>query len=324
MNETLELMRIFGAEHRIWMAAIFGLFGATVGSFLNVVIYRLPLDKSIVRPRSFCPGCGQAIAWYDNIPVFSYLFLCARCRHCRAHISWRYPLVELLTAGLWVALFWRFGLGRALPVHIVFATSLVAISFIDFDHRIIPNEISLPGIVVGFACSFLWYDQGFHWESLIGLLAGGGGLLLISIVYLLLRGREGMGMGDVKLLAMLGAWLGWKSLLFILLFASVQGILATIGMVVFGVKLKPPLPEEWELEEMEKEKQAAQAEQKPEEAAEQKEEGSEEEEEGSEEEEEEVPFMGAAIPFGPFLALSAIEYLFLGPWFFSFISGHGA
>ena len=314
MSETWALIQDFSVEHRTWLAVMFGLFGATIGSFLNVVIYRLPLDKSIVRPRSFCPTCEQNIAWYDNVPVLSYLLLRARCRHCRSYIHWRYPLVELLTAGLWVALFWRFGLGLALPVHLLFVTSLVAISFIDFDHRIIPNEISLPGILLGFACSFLWMEHGFHWESLIGLLVGGGSLLLISMVYLLLRGREGMGMGDIKLLAMLGAWLGWKSLLFILLFSSVQGVLATIGMVVFGVKLKPPLPEEWEMEEMEKEKAAKQEEQATKEG----------QEEEAEESEEEVPFMGAAIPFGPFLALSAVEYLFLGPWFFSLISGHGA
>jgi len=279
------------------------LFGATLGSFLNVVICRLPEDQSIVKPRSRCPACGQSISWYDNIPILSFFLLRRRCRGCGEKISWRYPLVEFVTAALASALWWRWGLSKEMAVHFAFSASLVAVTFIDIDHRIIPNEISLPGILIGFACSFLW--EGMWKDSLIGLLAGGGGLLLVSMLYSLIRGREGMGMGDVKLLAMLGAWLGWQCLLFILLFASVQGVLAAVIMWLCGVKLKPPLPEEWELEEQENA-------------------GPDESEADSQADGEEEPdtgFMVAAIPFGPFLALSAVEYLFLAEWFYGWIRG---
>jgi leader peptidase (prepilin peptidase)/N-methyltransferase len=276
------------------------LFGATVGSFLNVVILRLPEDRSIVRPRSRCPGCGHAISWYDNIPILSFFLLKTRCRGCGQPISWRYPLVELLTALIALALWWRFDLSKELAVHFAFSAALIAVTFIDIDHRIIPNEISLPGILIAFGCSFMW--EG-HWkDSLIGLLAGGGGLLVLSLFYSLIRGREGMGMGDVKLLAMLGAWLGWQCLLFILLFASVQGVLASVIMLTAGVKLKPPLPEEWEGEE-------------------QRDRPDGDAESGTEEPQEAVGFMVSAIPFGPFLALSAVEYLFLAEWFYGLIRG---
>ncbi|MBN2493547.1 MAG: prepilin peptidase [Deltaproteobacteria bacterium] len=274
--------------------------GTFAGSFLNVVIHRLPRGESIVRPRSRCPACGQTIRWYDNVPLLSFVLLGARCRRCQGRISWRYPLVELLCGLLWAALFLRFGPGKAFAVHLVFCSALLAVCFIDIDFRIIPNEISLPGIALGLGGSFLWYEQGFHWESILGLLVGGGGLLLVSLLYALLRGREGMGMGDVKLLGMLGAWLGWKSLLFIVLFASIQGVLVTLGMVVGGVQLKPPLPEEGEEPEQELASQmSGQAEAGP----------------------QGVPFMAAAIPFGPFLALAAVEYLFLGPWFYGLLRG---
>jgi leader peptidase (prepilin peptidase)/N-methyltransferase len=271
----------------IWI----GFTGAAVGSFLNVVIYRLPHDLSIVKPRSRCPNCERSIAWYDNIPIISFIILGAKCRHCKSKISIRYPLVEILSAFIALALWCKFGLSKELAVHFVFSAALIAVTFIDIDWRIIPNEISLPGILIGFGCSFLW--AGFWQESLIGLVVGGGGLLLLSLSYSLIRGREGMGMGDVKLLAMLGAWLGWKSLLFILLFASLQGLVITVIMVIFGVKLKPPLPEDWE----------------------------EEKETSPEQNQEEVEatFLSAAIPFGPFLAVSAVEYLFLAEWFYSFL-----
>jgi leader peptidase (prepilin peptidase)/N-methyltransferase len=291
-----------------WLGPILFLLGATVGSFLNVVIHRLPEPgRSIVRPRSACPACGAAIAWYDNVPLVSFLALRARCRACRAPISWRYPLVEALTGGLLVLLWWRFGLSAALGVHFAFSAALVAISFIDLDHRIIPNEISLPGILVGFGCSFLW--PGFWLDSLIGLVVGGGGLYLLSWGYALVRGRDGMGMGDVKLLAMLGAWLGWRSLLFIVLFASLQGVLASVILVLAGVKLRPPLPEE---DELEQDGEAA----SPPDGLPASPPG-----EPGDEPEEEVGFFSAAIPFGPFLALAAIEYLFLAEWFFGLLTG---
>lgn len=268
--------------------------GSLLGSFLNVVIWRLPRDESIVSPRSRCPACGALIRWYDNIPVLSFLLLGRKCRSCKASISWRYPLVELLAGLLLLALYLRFGLGVYLYVYGPFVLALLAITFIDVDHRIIPNEISLPGVLVGFACSFLW--PGFWKESLLGVLLGGGLLFLLSWGYSLIRGREGMGMGDVKLLAMMGAFLGWRSLLFIALFASVQGVLAALIMWLAGVELKPPLPEEDEEGEP----------------------ASEPEPDGPP---EKVGFFGAAIPFGPFLALAAVEYLFFGAAFFRLLAG---
>ena len=233
--------------YRVLEGVIVFLFGATLGSFLNVVIHRLPQSESIVKPRSRCPACEHEIRWYDNIPILSFFLLGRKCRDCGQPISFRYPLVEALTAGLALVLWMKFGLSKELVVHFGFTGMLIAITFIDIDHRIIPNEISLPGILIGFACSFLW--EGFWVDSLIGLLVGGGGLLLLSMLYSLIRGREGMGMGDVKLLAMLGAWLGWQCLIFVLLFASIQGVLLAAILWIGGVKLKPPLPEEWEEEE---------------------------------------------------------------------------
>jgi len=300
--------------HPVIIGSLLGFLGAMIGSFLNVVICRLPDDEqSIVRPRSRCPSCNSTIRWYDNIPVLSFFILKMRCRNCRQPISWRYPVVEALTAGLALLLWWRFGLSKELAVHFVFTAALIAVTFIDLDLRIIPNEISLPGILIGFGCSFMW--PGFWKDSLIGLLIGGGGLFLLSEGYALIRRREGMGMGDVKLLAMLGAWLGWQSLLFVLLFASIQGVLVSVFMLIAGVKLKPPLPEEWELEEKDQEPDTAQ----PPDSSEQLQ--SPVVDEDQEEDEEETPFLMAAIPFGPFLAISAVEYLFLGNWFYTWMRG---
>jgi leader peptidase (prepilin peptidase) / N-methyltransferase len=282
----------------ILFGSLLFVFGAVVGSFLNVVIGRLPAGESIVRPRSKCPSCGHPIRWYDNIPIASFFILKRRCRDCGHPISWRYPCVEALAAGLLLALWGRFGLSIGLPVHFLFCAVLIAITFIDIDHRIIPNELSLPGIAVGFAASFLW--PGMWKESLWGLALGGGVLLLVSLAYEWIRKREGMGMGDVKLLAMLGAWLGVRSLLFILLFASLQGVLAALLLWVFGAPLKPPMPEEGEDGESPGTvpQEAEPAEASP------------------------APFLQAAIPFGPFLSLAAVEYLFFAEKFLNFISGN--
>jgi leader peptidase (prepilin peptidase)/N-methyltransferase len=276
----------------IYTGTLLFVFGATVGSFLNVVIVRLPQGLSIVAPRSRCPICLKQIRWYDNVPIISFVILGARCRDCGAPISWRYPLVEVLTGLLALLLWLRFGLSLELAVNFIFCATLVAITFIDIDHRIIPNIISLPGILVGFACSFLFAGKWI--DSLVGLLVGGGILLGVSLLYSILRGKEGMGMGDVKLLAMLGAWLGWKALLFITLFASLQGIAVAVGLWLFGVKLKPPVPEETE-------------------------DGAEikagEPDGKTDTQEPQVTFFGSAIPFGPFLSIAGIEYLFLAQWF---------
>jgi leader peptidase (prepilin peptidase)/N-methyltransferase len=205
--------------------------GCCLGSFLNVCIYRLPQGLSIVSPGSFCPQCRTPVRGYDNIPLLSYLLLRGRCRSCGAKISWRYPLVEGLTGALAVALYLKFGLTGSFFAFFAFVAALVVITFIDLDHRIIPDVISLPGIGIGFLLSFFLPHPSVT-ESLIGLLAGGGSLYLVAVGYETLTKREGMGGGDVKLLAMIGAWLGWKAVLFTLFAASLTGSLIGGGAMV--------------------------------------------------------------------------------------------
>lgn len=218
----------------LWVMPVFiFLLGCCVGSFLNVCICRLPQNLSIVSPRSFCPSCRAPIRAYDNIPLVSYLLLGGKCRNCGAGISWRYPLVEALTGGVALALFLKFGFSLSFLAYFVLSAALIVISFIDLDHRIIPDLISLPGIAVGFLLA-LFGPLATVKESLIGLLAGGGSLYLVAFVYEALTKREGMGGGDVKLLAMIGAWLGWKSILFTLFFASLSG--AFIGGAVMLIQ----------------------------------------------------------------------------------------
>lgn len=205
------------------------IIGAAVGSFLNVVILRLPSEgESIVFPASRCPKCQQALQWYDNIPIISFLVLKKRCRYCEAPISWQYPLVELTMALLSVALLFKFGLTVALPIYFLFSGALLAVIVIDFYHQIIPDVISLPGIVIGFACSFVnpvvtWQQAG------LGLLIGGGALYAVAAGYYLFTKREGMGGGDIKLLAMIGAFLGWQSLPFVIFGSSVLGAIVGLG-----------------------------------------------------------------------------------------------
>ncbi|MBI3769777.1 MAG: prepilin peptidase [Deltaproteobacteria bacterium] len=213
------------------IAAVFVL-GAMIGSFLNVCIVRLPEERSIVRPRSHCPSCGHEIAWYDNVPVLSYVLLRGCCRACGTRISPIYPAVELLTGALAVALWLRLGTTLAFAGYFAFAAALVTITFIDLDHRIIPDVISLPGIAVGLAVSFvspLVTPVG----ALLGMLAGGGVLLAIAGAYQAIRGQEGMGGGDVKLLAMIGAFLGWQSVFVTLMVASLIGSVIGIGLMLY-------------------------------------------------------------------------------------------
>lgn len=202
--------------------------GCCVGSFLNVCIYRLPRDLSIILPGSHCPQCQTPIRSYDNIPLVSYLLLGGRCRKCGAKISWGYPMVEALTGVLAIALYLRFGLTLHFFSLFAFAASLVAITFIDLEHRIIPDIISLPGIFSG-ALIAIWAPWIGLRDSLIGILIGGGSLFAVAFVYERVTKREGMGMGDVKLLAMIGAWLGWGAVLFTIFIASLSGTI--IGMI---------------------------------------------------------------------------------------------
>lgn len=206
--------------------------GALVGSFLNVVILRLPrADASIVFPASHCPQCKQPLRWFDNIPIISYLILRGRCRACSKSISWQYPLVELTMAMLAAALAVRFAFSFAFILYFIFCAALLVIIFIDFHHQIIPDRISLPGIVIGFIGSF-FIDQVTWQQSGLGILVGGGILYAVAYGYYFLTRREGMGGGDIKLLAMIGAFLGWQSLLFVIFSSSVAGSIVGIAAMI--------------------------------------------------------------------------------------------
>ena len=207
------------------------IFGTCIGSFLNVCIYRIPAGKSIVHPPSACPQCGTPIRFYDNIPILSYLLLGGRCRRCGIHIPMRYPLVELITGVAALAVFIKYGLTATTVIYFVFIAVLLLITFIDIDHQIIPDRLSLPGIPLFFLLGLLlpfitWQD------ALIGILAGGGILYGVALGYQLLTGRDGMGGGDIKLLAMIGAFVGWQGILFTLFAASAIGtIIGLLAMI---------------------------------------------------------------------------------------------
>jgi len=211
----------------MWASVIF-LFGLVAGSFLNVCIYRIPRKRSIILPASFCPHCDAPIHPLDNIPLLSYLVLGGKCRQCKGPISLRYPLVECMTGFLFALLYLRFGASPSLLVYAVFVAALVVVTFIDLEHRIIPDVISLPGIPAGFALSFLL--PRVNWvSSLLGILLGSGLLLAVALGYEWLTRKEGMGMGDVKLLGMMGGVLGWEGVLFTIFVSSVVG--AVVGVV---------------------------------------------------------------------------------------------
>jgi leader peptidase (prepilin peptidase)/N-methyltransferase len=206
-----------------------GCFGALIGSFLNVCIHRLPLGTSIVWPSSACPACRRPLAWFENIPVLSYLVLRGRCRTCRAPISIRYPLVEMITALLFAGSWWYFGPGALFASRVVLGSALIVLFAIDLEHHILPNVITLPGIPVGFAFSLVT-EPGWQ-ASLLGILLGGGILYAIAEVYYRIRHEEGLGMGDVKMLAMVGAFLGWKLTLVTLMMASFSGSLIGLALI---------------------------------------------------------------------------------------------
>ena len=208
------------------------LIGLAVGSFLNVCIHRIPRAQSLVHPGSRCPKCGYVLRWYDNIPVLSYAMLLGRCRKCRTHISIRYPLVELATMALFVVNGLVFGWTALLVPRILFACLLVVLFAIDLEHHLLPNVITLPGIVLGLIASAV-LPPGIV-DAIIGMLIGGGVLWAIGEAYYRYSGQEGMGGGDVKMLAMIGAFLGWKLVLVTLVLSSFAG--SIIGLVVIVLK----------------------------------------------------------------------------------------
>ncbi len=242
----------------IFINTLLFIFGTCIGSFLNVCIYRIPAALSIVHPGSSCPRCKTMLPFYDNIPILSYLLLLGKCRNCKAPIAIRYPFVELLGGFFALACGMSFGLTLHGLVSFAFIVTLIVVTFIDLDHRIIPDTISLPGIPVFFLATFAVPTVTWH-ASAIGIVAGGGSLFAVAWVYQTMTGREGMGGGDIKLLAMIGAMVGWQGVLFTLFAASAIGTLVGILAMIKSGK-----------------------------------------------------GMRLAIPFGPFLALGAIIYLFFG------------
>lgn len=213
------------------LAAAF-LFGLCIGSFLNVVIYRLPLGQSLATPPSRCRNCGYSLRWFDNIPVLSWALLRGRCRKCGISVSWQYPIVELIAGALFVLVVWQTPLGPLLVSRLLLVSILIALFGIDLEHQILPNSITLPGIVIGLLLSLIappgWKD------AVLGTLLGAGILYAIAAGYYLWRREEGMGMGDVKMLAMIGAFLGWKAVLVTLVLSSFSG--AIIGVILMSVQ----------------------------------------------------------------------------------------
>jgi leader peptidase (prepilin peptidase)/N-methyltransferase len=217
------------------------LFGLLVGSFLNVCIYRLPRDQSIVWPASRCTTCGRSLAWFENIPVLSYACLRGRCRTCREPISPMYPLIEAATAVIFVAGYATVGWTPLLPIRLAFCCAMVVLFVVDLQYQILPNEITLPGIVAGLLASAV-AEPGFR-DAALGAVAGGGVLWLVAWGYERVRHAEGMGFGDVKMLAMIGAFLGWKLMLLTLVGASVVGSLVAGALLLAGrARMQSKLP----------------------------------------------------------------------------------
>lgn len=216
---------------------LFFIFGLIMGSFANVCIYRIPNDKSVSTPGSYCPSCLNPIKWFDNIPVISYIILKHKCRYCNQKISIQYPLIELITAVLFSLVAWNYKFELVLPIYIYFTFSLVVISGIDYFHKIIPDIFSISLIIIGLLFSFFNVQLGLEWKSrfinsFIGVMAGGGGLLLIGYIGEKILKKEAMGGGDVKLLAGIGAVLGWEKTIAVLFVASLLGSVFSIYFIV--------------------------------------------------------------------------------------------
>ncbi len=216
------------------VVVIASLVGAVVGSFLNVCIYRLPRHESVVWPASHCIACGRLIAFYDNIPMISYGILRGRCRACRASISIQYPLVELVTAIGYGVLFWHFGLTSAAFVYALLYSALIVITGTDLSHQVIPDVITLPGLVIGILSAAVILPLGIL-NSLAGVVVGGGLLWVLAWLSPYLFGKEGMGGGDIKLMAMVGAFLGWKPVLLAIMVGSLVGSIVGVGLIALRV-----------------------------------------------------------------------------------------
>lgn len=207
------------------------IFGCLFGSFGNVVIYRLPKGQNIAWPGSHCQSCQAAVRWYDNIPILSWVLLRGKCRQCQAPFSIRYPIVEGLMGLLFLASFLKFGLSWFLLEVLIFTFCAVVASFIDLDHMILPNQLTLSGIVIGLIGAFLNPEREFL-PAFLGVLVGGGFLWAIAYFYFAIRKQEGMGGGDIKLIAWIGALLGWSAIPFVILASSLFGSLIGLSIVV--------------------------------------------------------------------------------------------
>ena len=344
-------------------------WGSLWGSFLNVVIWRLPRGKSLIHPPSHCPHCGAGVRWFDNIPIFAWLWLRGKCRDCEAPISGRYPLVELVAALLTAALWWHVAAHRIdlVPVQTLlvpflfwqfFVLVCLAIALIDLDLTIIPHELTFPTMAAGLAAALLipktgtfetLYPQVDIVDSVLGLVLGAGSLIAVFQGYKALTGRVGMGGGDVTMIGMIGAYLGWQSLVFVLLFSSLQGVLVAVGAGVYR-KIRPekgtlliegahkasfwesdPVAEEEARRLAERTRAAGGAppegvdsakatpespsEVAPADALAESDAATLEGGEGGEED----AFLQLAIPFGPFLALAAVQYIFVGATFWRWL-----
>lgn len=290
------------------------ILGLLVGSFCNVCIGRWPHGESVVSPRSRCPKCMNAIVWYDNIPLLSWLLLAAKCRHCKAPISWQYPMVEAITGVLFVLVYLRFGMTVASPIYMLLAAAMVVVTFQDLADWTIPNEITMPGVPVGLALSvaalFLGEASGLRvlhpFDALLGVVLGFGLLYGLDRITVLIKKKPGMGFGDVKLLAMLGAFIGWKGVLGTLMLASVLG--STVGLsVILYFKLRG-------------EREAvAESDAVPSESADSAESGTPTTDTApavktrDDEDDEDISLDHHYLPFGPYLAVAGLVYLFFGP-----------
>ena len=238
-NPTSQLMFTYPAFLTYPLAFI---FGSCIGSFLNVCIVRIPDAKSIIHPPSACPKCGARIRCYDNVPILSFIMLKGRCRYCGAGISLRYPAIELMSGLTAVAVYAAFGPGVPAAVYFAFISTLWVVTLVDIDHRIIPDIISLPGIPIFFLAS-LTIPTVTVTESLLGILVGGGSLYTVAWAYSAIKKADGMGGGDIKLLAMIGALIGWKGVLFTLFTSSALGTTVGVGLMIgAGKNMKFAVP----------------------------------------------------------------------------------
>ncbi len=208
--------------------------GAFIGSFLNVCIYRLPRGESVVWPGSHCPACHKPVAPYDNIPVLSYLLLRGKCRRCAAPISIQYPFVELLNGLAYVLVLWRFGLTWPAAAYAALCSALIVVSGIDLEHQIIPDRITLPGLAIGLVAAATILPITLV-NALLGVAVGGGLLWLLAWLSPYLFGKEGMGGGDIKLMGMVGAFLGWKPALLTIMLGAISG--SVVGVTLIGFKV---------------------------------------------------------------------------------------